>query len=66
MELRTVIEQGEEEKWNHRNALLAKERLVESISKTSNCWTEKNQEVKVNGFITDAEQAEVITKVTNK
>ena len=46
-----IIEQGEEEIWDEKNALLAKERLLEIISKTSKNWEEKSEDVKVNGFV---------------
>ena len=47
-----VFEQSEEEQWQEKNALLAKERLLETISQSSKTWDEKIEDEKViNGYV---------------
>ena len=44
--------QSEDEQWQEKNALLAKERLLETICQSSKTWDEKIEDEKVtNGYV---------------
>ena len=47
-----VFVQSEDEQWQEKNALLAKERLLETICQSSKTWDEKIEDEKVtNGYV---------------